>query len=101
MNTFDIGQLSIGDFRVVRKAIWDVRAKWCDVGVELCLDVNSLDVIKKDYQKVDECFSMMLKSWLNQECAPQPTWSALVEALKSPIIDNPRLAQELEEKYSK
>ena len=79
-------------------AIWDIRAEWQNIGVQLDLGLPLLAVIKEDCHEADKCFNKMLASWLDRE-DPQPTWFAMVEALKSPVIHNPQLAQKLEEKY--
>lgn len=39
----------------------------------------------------------VLQLWLRR--SPQPTWETIVEALKDPIVGEPRLAKEIEAKY--
>ncbi len=41
----------------------------------------------------------MLKDW--HQSSFNPTWFKLVEALRSPIIDRPDIAAEIEDKYIK
>ncbi len=41
----------------------------------------------------------MLGEWL--QSSPNPTWSELVEALRSPDINRPDIAAEIEDKYIK
>ncbi len=41
----------------------------------------------------------MLEEWL--QSSPNPTWSQLVEALRSLAIDRPDIAAEIEDKYIK
>ncbi len=41
----------------------------------------------------------MLREWL--QSSPNPTWSELVEALRSPGINRPVIAAEIEDKYIK
>ena len=41
----------------------------------------------------------MLREWL--QSSPNPTWSELVEALRSPAIDRPDIVAEIEDKYIK
>ena len=43
---------------------------------------------------VDDCFTEMLSQWLKRS-APSPSWAALHEALKSPIIARHDLAQQI------
>ena len=41
----------------------------------------------------------MLKHWLDTAVDPHPTWEAVVTALRSPIVDKKRVAEQLESKY--
>ncbi len=41
----------------------------------------------------------MLREWL--QSSPNPTWSVLVKALRSPDIGRPDIADEIEDKYIK
>ena len=38
----------------------------------------------------------MLKHWLQTAVDPRPTWEAVVKALKSPLVNEMKLAAELE-----
>ena len=40
----------------------------------------------------------MLKHWLQTAVDPCPTWEAVVKALKSPLVNEMKLAAELERK---
>ena len=40
-----------------------------------------------------------LKLWLQTAVGPRPTWRAVVTALRSPLINEKRIAAQLEEKY--
>ena len=74
--------MTISDLKTVRKAVWDARAKWFDIGCVLGMSVSNLDEIKVSYRnRADQCFSEMLTLWLQLD--PPPTWSALVDALHS------------------
>ncbi len=46
-----------------------------------------------------DCLTELLAEWLKS--SPNPTWSQLVEALRSPIINCPDIADEIEDKYIK
>jgi len=41
----------------------------------------------------------MLKHWLDTAINPHPSWEAVVRALRSPIVNNKKVAEELESKY--
>ena len=65
----------------VKKLLNEVRRKWYNIGIELGLDIDELDTIKKGNDP-DDCLVEMLKVWL-RSIDPCPTWVALAEALKS------------------
>ena len=53
--------------------------QWHDVGIELGLDLNVLDIIEKDHpQQSVKCFQKTLDKWLNTDDA---TWKTLEVAL--------------------
>jgi len=78
--------------------IHDARAKWYDIGIELKIDVPTLKNIKSTYTDNKDCFREVLKVWL-KAVDPKPTWKALVDALKARVIDEQKLAADLEAKF--
>ena len=87
--------------KTVRSALWEARCKWYDIGVELDVESSTLDVISTECQgKVEDCFRTVLTKWLNR-VEPKSSWSALVEALESPAVDLPNLADKIRSKYMK
>ena len=75
------------------------ETNWFMLGVQLKVDHAKLERIQMDYpQRAQECQYHMLHTWIDTGNA---TWSELVTALRSPLIDNEKLAQEIEEKYLK
>ena len=84
--------LTINDLRAVRKATWDARAMWKDIGIELDLKVTDLDTIETNHGNVNKCFSEMLTLWLKR-ANPPPNWSAMVKALKEPAVGCGDLAE--------
>ena len=94
------GQLTVKDLKTVRKAIWDARMKWMDIGVELDLDITDLNAIESMHRgDIGRCFVEMLTLWLKQVDIP-PTWSAIVAALREPIIGFEPLAEIVDSKYA-
>ena len=88
--------LTIDDLRAVRKAVWDARGAWKDIGIELDLKVTDLDVISgTNHGNVNKCFSEMLTLWLKR-VNPPPKWSAMVEALNEPAVGFEDLAEKVE-----
>jgi hypothetical protein len=67
-----------------------------DIGIELGLNKTDLDAIKTNFgDDLTKCFTEMLTLWLKQ-VNPLPTQRALVEALRSPIVNQGQLAQCIE-----
>ncbi len=58
-----------------------------------------MQAIQKDRRTVAEGFTAMLREWLM--ISPNPTWSELVKALRSPAISRREIAAEIEDKYIK
>ena len=88
---FISGQLTISDLPKVFRAVYDARAKWYDIGLELNIDAATLDAIENENPRdVQNCLRALLKKWLRR---PQPkrTWGALMEALESPLVDEGQL----------
>jgi len=92
------GQLTLNDLSEVRGALYEARAKWYDIGVELKLSPGTLTSIGKDYHGVAEYLREVCSEWL--KCIdPPPTWEALAEALESRPVGEGHLAQQLRDKY--
>jgi hypothetical protein len=67
-----------------------------DIGIELGLNKTDLDAIKTNFDDdLTKCFTEMLTLWLKQ-VNPLPTQRALVEALRSPIVNQGQLAKYVE-----
>ena len=86
--------LTAEDFWKVQNILWEVSEKWFDIGIQLKLTPSNLKMIEADYKKVEDCCREMLHTWLTQE--PEPTWAALVEALKSPPVKCDNVARKIE-----
>ena len=93
-------ELSIGDLVYVRDEIYNARTKWYDIGLHLRIPVDDLDAIRRDPTlMVGDPLCEVLKHWLKTAVEPKPTWSALIEALRSRTVREDALASELEKKY--
>ncbi len=57
----------------------------------------TLQAIRKNHTVLADRFTAMLGEWL--QSSPNPTSSVLVEALRSPDIDRPDIAAEIEDTY--
>ena len=92
--------MTVRDLKTVRKAVWDARTKWLDIGLELDLNITDLDAIDAEHHgDIGSCFMKMLTLWLKQ-VDPPPTWSAMIDALKEPIIGFKHLGEEVERKFA-
>ena len=55
----NIDQLTIRDLKTVKKAAWDARTKWMDIGLELDIIQPDLDEINADNRgDTKKCFIM-------------------------------------------
>ena len=88
---FTSGLLTINDLPQVIRAVLDARDEWYYIGLELKIDAGSLNAIRNDNRhSVQDCLLALLQKWLNND-EPKPTWGALKEALKSPLVNKAQL----------
>ena len=92
------GQLTLEDLGEVIQALYEARAKWYHIGVQLKLSVGTLDAIRSKFSDSTDCVTEMCSHWLR--CIdPRPSWAALTKALESPPVGEGHLAQQLRDKY--
>ena len=66
--------------RKVLEWTWDYRASWKIIGIELGMDIGTLDAIgKSNHYKVEDCLVELLSKWLRGKA----TRSAMTKALQS------------------
>ena len=82
------------DLGKIQRAAWDSRDEWYNIGLELSIDAGTLDVIKRDNTKTNDCFREILMTWLKM-VQPKPTLAALAEALQSPTVGFGHLAEQI------
>ena len=90
--------LSLEDINAVRKEIYSARAKWQDIALELKMPLDNVDNIKSRCTEDKDCLLEALRWWLKR-ANPKPGWSDLIDALRSPIVDENHLADDLQRKY--
>ena len=89
------GALNITHLHDIQVAIWDARPKWYNIGLGLGLSADTLDAIVNDHpSKTEDCLTDTIKHWLRNEM-PLPTWKALADVLKSPMVGYAHLAENL------
>ena len=81
----------------VRNELHDARTKWIEIGVELKVKISTLKSIEARYDDAKSCLREVIAVWLKED--EHPTWQSLVDALRTQVVDEPRLAAELEAKY--
>lgn len=96
-STVSVPPLSIADLVTVLNDTFQCRAKWYNLGIQLRVVVGTLDCFKVQYGDPGDQLREVLRTWLTS--SDNPTWMALTEALKSPVIEETRLARELQTKY--
>ena len=78
--------------------MYEARAKWYHIGVELKLSVGTLDAIRSEFSGTIDCLTEICNHWLKR-IDPHPSWVALTKILESPVVGEGRLAQQLRDKY--
>jgi len=59
--------------------------------------MGTLDSIELQYNAPGDQLREVVKAWLKS--IENPTWGRMIEALKSPVINEAPLARELQQKY--
>ena len=79
----------------VQNAVWEGRAKWYDIGLQLGLTAGDLDAIKQNnHHVVEDCFTATLKKWLRT--CERPSWSSLARCLRARTVGLGELADQIE-----
>ena len=87
--------LTMDDFTTVRKAMYDARDKWEEIGEELGLTRSDLrHLTGNNYTKLGE----VVEKWL-QRRQLNPTWKTLAAVLREKTVDRPDLADDIERDY--
>ena len=77
------GLLCITDSREIIDLVWDYRANWKFIGIELGIDAGTLAAIEVDRRNVSkDALTDVINVWLRKD-NPRPTRSAIVAALRS------------------
>ena len=86
--------LNVEHLTAVRSKLWEARAKWYDIGLELGIHSGTLDAIKCNNNNVEDRFREMLREWLIR-VNPPPTKLQLAKALESPSVGHGTLAEQI------
>ena len=90
--------LSLEHINTVRKEVHDARNKWKDIALELGMQMGDIANIKSECNGNKDCLLEVLQWWLKR-VTPKATWDGLVEALKSCVVGECHLADDLQKKY--
>ena len=85
--------------KVLLNALHPVRARWYKIGLELDIPHNELDCFEQKYSDPLDLLCETLKYWFKTAVDPHPTWEAVVTALRSRIVNEWFVAEQLESKY--
>ena len=78
----------------------EVRAKWYHLGVQLNMRPSDLDPIQiQCLNNPDDCLLKLLSVWLTRTDPSPPSWERVVDALSSPAIDRPTVAERIRRTY--
>ena len=91
----DVTILTEKDLASVQDAVWDGRAKWYNIGLQLGLIAGTLDAIRQtNNNHTDDCFTTILKEWLRRGDL-QPSWISLTRSLRARSVGLGHLAEQL------
>ena len=89
--------LSEDDLFMLVTELHSVRTSWYSIGLELGIPRTSLDWFKHECSNLTLLRAQMLNEWLVVNL--HPTWKMIVAALRSPSINERKIAAQLEAKY--
>ena len=89
--------LGTDDLATVLNDIFPCRAKWYNLGIQLRVAVGTLDCFRVQYSDPGDQLREVVRTWLTT--SENSTWGAMVEAVRSPVIEEANLARELQRKY--
>ena len=76
-----------------------IPQKWHAVGIQLGMEHDHLEFLSVSTPPGSRQFASVFTAWKN--CMKKDhTWSVLIQALKTPAVNEPRLAQELSTKFT-
>ena len=90
--------LGVDDLSIVLTEIIEAQSHSHYLGLGLGVPPHVLESIDKTHADHQDRLLHVVK-WFLKQVHPKPTWRAITNALKSPLVDLPRLAQTIEEKY--
>ena len=82
----------------VYRELLPIAHKWKKLGIQLGVSYGSLEKIEVIYPYGNErLLREVLQEWMKSD--PNPSWQFLIEVLRSPSVNERRLANELERRF--
>ena len=82
----------------VVEEIVEAQPRYKGMSLKLKVPPYIVESIEQQYLKPQDRLSEVILHFLRQ-AEPKPTWRLIVEALRSPLVNLPQLAQKIEEKH--
>ena len=83
----------------ILQALLRAKDKAFQLGLALNLPPYEAQSIRDNYTTPEERLTRIIEMFLKQ-VEPRPTWRVIVDALRSPLVNLPRLAKEIEDAHS-
>ena len=88
--------LVVEDEAEVLQALLKAKDKAFQLGLALKLPSYEAQSIRDTYPKPEDRLTHIIEMFLKQ-VEPRPTWRVIVDALRSPLVNLPTLAKEIED----
>ena len=87
---------------LMNKVAAKIPTKWNSVGLELGLEAADLKRIAVEVYTRDctTCYTAVFDIWRSRNTSPY-TWETIISALQSPLVDEPRLAEDIKSELVK
>ncbi len=82
------------DLPTLYERLFPARAKWCNIGLKLKVDLDTLEAIALKHNNPDDCLREILAKRL--QAGGPLSWREVCDCLRSPIVDRNNLAEEIE-----
>ena len=89
--------LTLDDLGLLLEELVNVRTQWYPLGLQLKVRTGTLDRIRAQFHDPRDQLLEMLKTWLTT--AVNPSWKALINALRSRSVGAYKLADDLMRKW--
>ena len=79
----------------------DISDMWYEIGLSLKVPRNILDGLKRSRESDAIKLSEVIHSWLTTTESHLVTWETVIDAIKSPIVNNIKKANEIRQHLTK